>query len=257
MKKLLFLLILLPLIGYPQQKKLEKILTEKSIERDPWFRRNNPDFYITKAEKLWNIDSNSQRANIILGICYYCFFANGHKNGAPKDSLDMYAALSTRHLALVFNQDDEYAEIMKYPLIQLSNYQGDTQALARYEKYDKQHYHFPLAVFANLSEGWQTNLAENVLWDSHRVPNIGKGAERITFLKKEEQETLSLQEWYDFAAVIDSCDFWNLPTNSDFLRKDGSQWILEGAEPGRYHVVDRWDGQEIERYVVNYWSLRI
>jgi hypothetical protein len=47
---------------------------------------------------------------------------------------------------------------------------------------------------------------------------------------------------------INSIDFWNLPSIEGGIRgTDGAQWILEGKEPGKYHVVDRWSGGEIEK----------
>jgi hypothetical protein len=59
---------------------------------------------------------------------------------------------------------------------------------------------------------------------------------------------LTIKEWKDFVDGINSIDFWNLPTTkSGILGTDGAQWILEGKEPGKYHVVDRWSGGEIEK----------
>lgn len=60
-------------------------------------------------------------------------------------------------------------------------------------------------------------------------------------------KALTIKEWNDFIANIISIDFWNIPTTqSGILGTDGAQWILEGKELGKYHVVDRWSGGTIE-----------
>jgi len=41
---------------------------------------------------------------------------------------------------------------------------------------------------------------------------------------------------------------------------DGAQWILEGKEHGKYHVVDRWSGGEIEnvcKQLIQHTDLKI
>ncbi len=46
-----------------------------------------------------------------------------------------------------------------------------------------------------------------------------------------------------FIAEVDRLEFWKLPSfqeNPGFVDLDGSQWIIEGAKDGEYHVVDRW-----------------
>jgi hypothetical protein len=47
-----------------------------------------------------------------------------------------------------------------------------------------------------------------------------------------------------FLGLLKEADFWNSPTeepeNSNEIRLDGAQWIIEGVTDGRYHVVDRW-----------------
>lgn len=75
----------------------------------------------------------------------------------------------------------------------------------------------------------------------------GKGGYDSGKLVTDMKKKLSLKEWTQFQQKIDSIDFWNIPT-SDKSRfgADGAQWILEGKESGKYHVVDRWDGQNLK-----------
>lgn len=51
--------------------------------------------------------------------------------------------------------------------------------------------------------------------------------------------------------TLERTKFWNLPTNESALGgTDGAQWIIEGVKDGKYHIVDRWGGGEI-----NDWAL--
>lgn len=64
---------------------------------------------------------------------------------------------------------------------------------------------------------------------------------------ENKSKAVTIKDWKDFIASINSIDFWNLPTTkSGFLGTDGAQWILEGKKLGQYHVVDRWSGGAIE-----------
>lgn len=62
-----------------------------------------------------------------------------------------------------------------------------------------------------------------------------------------ESKVLTLEDWNTFEAKIMTIKFWNTPTieRDELIGYDGAQWILEGAVPGKYHVVDRWGGVEI------------
>ena len=61
-----------------------------------------------------------------------------------------------------------------------------------------------------------------------------------------KSKVLTLKNWNDFVASVNSINFWNLPTTRSGIGSDGAQWILEGKELGKYHVVDRQSGGKIE-----------
>ncbi len=62
----------------------------------------------------------------------------------------------------------------------------------------------------------------------------------------DKKKMLSLNEWTLFLQKIDSLGFWNMKTTENEMQGfDGAQWILEGKELGRYHVIDRWSGGNI------------
>ena len=80
----------------------------------------------------------------------------------------------------------------------------------------------------------------------------------------DKKRIIREEEWNEFQEIIDSIDFWNLPTNErEILGTDGSQWILEGAVQGKYHVIDRWTPHEnspayqLGNYLISISSLKI
>lgn len=69
----------------------------------------------------------------------------------------------------------------------------------------------------------------------------GEGGFRPGALILNESRPLTSEEARSFLAQIKKTDFWNLPNPvNDQTGTDGSQWVIEGVEHGRYHVVDRW-----------------
>ncbi len=80
----------------------------------------------------------------------------------------------------------------------------------------------------------------------------------------DETTELSSSEWTDFKKLIDKTEYWNMPTNepSDVMGTDGSQWIIEGVQNGKYNVVDRWTPrnstyQELGLFLINLTDLDI
>lgn len=70
---------------------------------------------------------------------------------------------------------------------------------------------------------------------------IGSSGGEITKTAKKE---LSKEQIDTLLQSIDKKDFWNLPTSIDNLGLDGSEWIVEGVNIGRYHIVERWSPDE-------------
>jgi hypothetical protein len=44
--------------------------------------------------------------------------------------------------------------------------------------------------------------------------------------------------------LLRNAAFWSAPSKDGTGGNDGAQWILEGVENGRYHVVDRWSPEK-------------
>jgi len=75
----------------------------------------------------------------------------------------------------------------------------------------------------------------------------GEGGYEPGKLILNKKKQLSLNEWTQFQQTIDKLNFWKLETaQNEIMGTDGAQWILEGKELGRYHIVDRWSGGNIE-----------
>lgn len=53
-------------------------------------------------------------------------------------------------------------------------------------------------------------------------------------------KVLSKEQSEEFFRRIAVAGFWSLPTRGDRKGTDGANWIFEGAQDGRYHVVERW-----------------
>jgi hypothetical protein len=64
-------------------------------------------------------------------------------------------------------------------------------------------------------------------------------------LIQDVSRPLTREQVQEFLAQVKRANFWSLPSNvNDQEGTDGSQWIIEGAKKGKYHVVDRWSPTE-------------
>jgi hypothetical protein len=56
--------------------------------------------------------------------------------------------------------------------------------------------------------------------------------------------TITSEQTKKFLNQIKGAGFWALPSHvNDQAGTDGSEWVIEGASNGRYHVVTRWSPQ--------------
>lgn len=74
----------------------------------------------------------------------------------------------------------------------------------------------------------------------------GSGGYEPGQIIEDKKKQLSINEWYRFIEKVESINFWKMPTTENsILGTDGAQWVLEGKELGKYHIVDRWSGGKI------------
>lgn len=63
-------------------------------------------------------------------------------------------------------------------------------------------------------------------------------------LIENRTKRVSREQTHWFLNMIEELKFWSLPTNPpkepNKVHLDGAQWILEGVQDTKYHVVDRW-----------------
>lgn len=56
---------------------------------------------------------------------------------------------------------------------------------------------------------------------------------------------ISREQWDAIVAAVEGLDFWQMPTQRyDTRGRDGAQWIVEARTGGRYHMIDRWSGED-------------
>lgn len=98
----------------------------------------------------------------------------------------------------------------------------------------------PIAV--RVEHGSQGYTLRAVVLEPDVVVHVGSHAEaKPGAISQDLVRDLRQSEWADVTESITKLGFWKLPqedTANDGL--DGAQWILEGFEEGRYHIVHRW-----------------
>jgi len=63
---------------------------------------------------------------------------------------------------------------------------------------------------------------------------------RFGAIARRDSVVVSLGECAPTLGRVAAMDFWTTQSGHEALGVDGAEWILEGAESGRYHVVNRW-----------------
>jgi hypothetical protein len=68
----------------------------------------------------------------------------------------------------------------------------------------------------------------------------GKGGYNAGNLTLNESHELTKVQVAEFLERLRRASFWSAPSEDGTGGDDGAQWVLEGVENGRYHIVDRW-----------------
>lgn len=74
----------------------------------------------------------------------------------------------------------------------------------------------------------------------------GMGGYEPGFITINQSKELTLSEWNDFSNKINDINFWSKSTRGiEISGTDGSIWILEGKDTGKYQFIDSWNGMGI------------
>jgi hypothetical protein len=72
----------------------------------------------------------------------------------------------------------------------------------------------------------------------------GKGGYNAGNLTLNESHELTKAQVEGFLGLLRKAAFWSTPSEDGAGGNDGAQWVLEGVENGRYHIVDRWSPEK-------------
>jgi hypothetical protein len=76
----------------------------------------------------------------------------------------------------------------------------------------------------------------------------GAGGYESRRLIATTKKSLSEAQWKELEETLNSSGFWDLLTQTQDLGCDGSEWIVEGVQQGKYHVVERWAPKDGSSY---------
>ena len=97
-------------------------------------------------------------------------------------------------------------------------------------------FHHPIAVRLDVNKDGSGQL--------HVKMTNGQGGYKPEELVEDRSFAVGRKQVAAFQAKIRKADFWHLATQEEepegVIRLDGAQWMLEGIDDGRYHLVDRW-----------------
>jgi len=94
-------------------------------------------------------------------------------------------------------------------------------------------FHHPVAIRVDVRADGTGVLTKKVRAGSAGFPSTARQ------VIENESRPLLRAETQGFLARLKIAGFWSLPGQFERGGMDGSQWIIEGAKGGKYHVVDR------------------
>ncbi len=93
-------------------------------------------------------------------------------------------------------------------------------------------FHYPV-VFRFQKQGFNFLLTTKVL--------LERNDEYPDELETNTTTSVSFFKWYKFKSKLAEADFWKLDfKDADAEPMDGSRWIVEGVNEGKYHMIERW-----------------
>lgn len=95
-------------------------------------------------------------------------------------------------------------------------------------------FHHSVAIRINIASDGTAEVVTKV--------SSGAGGYDPGRLIENQTKKLSALRVKNLLEQVKSANFWKLPTEDNNAPRgdDGAEWILEGIQQGRYHVVERW-----------------
>lgn len=77
------------------------------------------------------------------------------------------------------------------------------------------------------------------------IPDTVQKADRFAVINFSLTKQISNRQWEKIEKQVSDINFWNSPSLNPFVddSADGSNWIMEGRKNGKYHFLDRRNGQ--------------
>jgi hypothetical protein len=72
----------------------------------------------------------------------------------------------------------------------------------------------------------------------------GAGGYEPGKIKEDFKKSIPKEEIDKFLKLVKTENYWELPVKGGITGLDGAQWVVEGSQEGRYHVIDRWSPPE-------------
>jgi hypothetical protein len=89
---------------------------------------------------------------------------------------------------------------------------------------------------------WMVRIEELGLgWSLSGRQLTGDGGFEVGEICRRVRRTLSGEESARVTGLLTALCFWDRPTTVDHFGFDGTTWVLEGTDSGRYHVIQRWE----------------
>lgn len=140
-----------------------KIYLIRASERNAYFAGLTFTQRINYLKKAKELDKESIEATYALGKIYYELFVKESTNNKKKANLDHYAKSAIDYFSYLCSIDEKQKETMKYPLIQLYNYQSKLTKSKELKMDNFQTSYFPVSAFVGLPSDWETDFSVNVI----------------------------------------------------------------------------------------------
>lgn len=135
----------------------------RATDRNARFERITTTQQIDYLKKAHLLDSTNEEAIYQLGKLYYKLFMKVFNDNKDEPYLDYYSKCSIHYFLILCERDEGMKGTLKYPLIQLANYQKDNSKIKLFESYESSSSYFPVSSFISLPNNWKTNYLVNVL----------------------------------------------------------------------------------------------